>query len=292
MNPENKRGRRNKPISTSEINILKRMYHRTPSRPIRQTARKLNWMRYKVRKALRILGKKPYAAVIKGRLKPGQKLKRVDQIKKLLRMRRSLTVIKKCWWSDESWFDLEGIVHKRMQRFWLYSRDDAPEIEKCRFLKKVMVWVTVSESGVIGPYFFQGSVNMETYRQCLEYFIDELKKRRQLRNAVFMQDGASSHTAISIRSFLREKFPNRVIGKYFGMPWPPYSPDLNPLDFIVWKTLKRHVYDGTEHTSMSALKRKIKHEVKMLPKRVSLRSLGKTVVDRFKKCVDLGGNRL
>jgi len=37
---------------------------------------------------------------------------------------------------------------------------------------------------------------------------------------------------------LDETFPNRGIGKGRPTPWPPRSPDINPLDFFLWGYVK------------------------------------------------------
>ena len=42
--------------------------------------------------------------------------------------------------------------------------------------------------------------------------------------------------------WLNTKFPNRWIGRYGPVRWPPRSPDLTPLDFHEWGTLKSRVY--------------------------------------------------
>ena len=52
--------------------------------------------------------------------------------------------------------------------------------------------------------------------------------------------------------------------------WPPYSPDLNPLDFLFWTQVKRKVYEGklTPFKNFDEFKRKIKsvwqHVAKLL----------------------------
>ena len=56
-------------------------------------------------------------------------------------------------------------------------------------------------------------------------------------SCVFMQDGASSHTANAARDFRAKKFP-----LFWGKKvWPPCSPDLNPLDFFAWGYLQAEV---------------------------------------------------
>ena len=52
-----------------------------------------------------------------------------------------------------------------------------------------------------------------------------------------MQDGASSHTAQTVVSYL-----DTYLGKRRWIrDWPPLSPDLNPLDFGIWSILKTKV---------------------------------------------------
>ena len=50
----------------------------------------------------------------------------------------------------------------------------------------------------------------------------------------WQQDGAIVHCSDEVLAFLEEKFRGRVISRRGDNPWPPYSPDLNPLDFFFW----------------------------------------------------------
>ena len=52
-------------------------------------------------------------------------------------------------------------------------------------------------------------------------------------NTVFMHDNARVHTAHLIRDFLQEE-------GYEVMEWPPYSPDLNPIENL-WHLLKEKI---------------------------------------------------
>ena len=116
------------------------------------------------------------------------------------------------------------IAQKKNAYYWALTRD--------------VVWAAISVRGIIGPYFFHAdgnffSVNQYTYQTCVKWFVSELKKRRRFKWAVFMQDWATPHTALSTREYLRQTFHGRVIGKHFYKPWPPYSPDLTPADFYL-----------------------------------------------------------
>lgn len=54
---------------------------------------------------------------------------------------------------------------------------------------------------------------------------------------IFMQDNASTHTAHSVQNWLREF--GQENGVHF-LDWPPYSPDLNPIE-NVWALLKEKI---------------------------------------------------
>ena len=47
------------------------------------------------------------------------------------------------------------------------------------------------------------------------------------------------------RQFLNQHFANKWIGRGGPIAWPARSPDLNPLDFHLWRHLKSIVY--TQH---------------------------------------------
>ena len=51
---------------------------------------------------------------------------------------------------------------------------------------------------------------------------------------VFQQDGAPSHTARKTQECLTVNFP----GFWDKSIWPPYSPDLNVMDYSIWSILE------------------------------------------------------
>ena len=90
------------------------------------------------------------------------------------------------------------------------------------------------------------------------------------KNAVdeywFMQDSTMPHHIKDVFDSIFDCFNTRVIGLNYlefangGLEWPPYSPDLNPLDFFLWDYLKDKVYENNPET-LSALKKQIIFEI-------------------------------
>ena len=56
------------------------------------------------------------------------------------------------------------------------------------------------------------------------------------------------HTTRENVTFLRSKFPQRVISRNADFNWPPRSCDLTPVDFFLWGFLKSRVYANKPQT--------------------------------------------
>jgi hypothetical protein len=58
----------------------------------------------------------------------------------------------------------------------------------------------------------------------------------------YQHDGAPPHFSQVVGQYLNHKFPNRWIGCDGAQNWPPWSLDLNPLDYHVLGYMKAMVY--------------------------------------------------
>ena len=148
--------------------------------------------------------------------------------------------------------------------------------------------------GLIGPYFFEDehgkaeTVNSEHYLVVLKKFKAALRRRRlQLQDQWFMQDGTTAHTARNSRQWLAESFGDRVISLKTDFPWSPHSPDLNPCDFFLWGYLKDRVYSESPATVLE-LKNSIIHHVDQLRNNVELQ---RRVMGQFQKRIRVCLNR-
>ena len=60
----------------------------------------------------------------------------------------------------------------------------------------------------------------------------------ELHQITFVQDGAPPHHDAMVIHWLQETFNGRVIRRAFEDFWSPYSPDLSPSNFFLWRYLK------------------------------------------------------
>ncbi|GFX42045.1 uncharacterized protein TNCV_353521 [Trichonephila clavipes] len=103
------------------------------------------------------------------------------------------------------------------------------------------------------------TVNAHRYLTLLrETVVPCLIQRGQISNVTFMQDGATSHTANPVQTFLIQTFgEDRIVSRRGRYPW---SPDLTPADFWLWGYLKSRVYLSSP-SSLPELKEAIRREV-------------------------------
>jgi hypothetical protein len=95
-----------------------------------------------------------------------------------------------------------------------------------------------------------------------DFFWPKVLKTADYEKLYFQQDGATSHTANTVQTWLGDKFKRKFIHKDL---WPPRSPDLNPCDFFLWGHLKAKVYNPLPK-SLDDLKGNIEREFKKIPK--------------------------
>lgn len=146
--------------------------------------------------------------------------------------------------SDEAWVHLSGYINNQNYRTWA-TENPHTVIEHSLHPLKIGVWVALSRRRIIGPIFFNETINAERYRtQILQPFIEQLHDD-EIRNGYFQQDGAPGHVAHATIQFLQEFFDERVISR--GI-WPARSPDLTPLDFFLFGYLKNKIFQNRIHT--------------------------------------------
>uniref|UniRef100_A0A2C9L5J0 Tc1-like transposase DDE domain-containing protein n=1 Tax=Biomphalaria glabrata TaxID=6526 RepID=A0A2C9L5J0_BIOGL len=100
----------------------------------------------------------------------------------------------------------------------------------------------------------------------------------------FQQDGAPPHYHRDVRAYLDHNVPGQWIGRRGPIEFPARSPDLTPLDFFLWGTVKDVVY-----------KRKLRHldtlwnEIQAVCAEISVDTLVRcteSVLTRTQQCID------
>jgi hypothetical protein len=187
------------------------------------------------------------------------------------------------FFTDEAWFHLSGYVNSQNNRLW--SNENPHEFHQVPLHdQKVGVWCAISRMRIIGPIFFNGIINAELYRtNILDHFIEHLSER-EIEQAWFQQDGATAHTAEASLSFLESIFANRIISR--GI-WPARSPDLTPLDYYLWGTLKAKVYENNPHT-LDELKASIIANINQISQ-PNLQKVFQNMKKRIQTCLETRG---
>jgi len=101
----------------------------------------------------------------------------------------------------------------------------------------------------IGPFQLPAKIDDAIYSNFLFEELPQLLEDISLeerRVMWFQHDGAPSHYARCSRHILNRKYPNMWIGD--PRTWPARSPDLSPLDFFFWETIKDYVYHMSINT--------------------------------------------
>ena len=74
------------------------------------------------------------------------------------------------FFTDEAWFHLSGYVNSQNYQTW---RTENPHnyTETPLHPRKIGVWCAVSRRWIIGPLFFEASINAEAYQELIQQFI-------------------------------------------------------------------------------------------------------------------------
>lgn len=209
----------------------------------KRAAVQLDLSRRSLHRIMHDLGLKVYRPRLLQELKAVDRPKRVEFCEWFLIMSAAdPDFVNSILWSDEAIFKVNGRVNRHNCVYWA---DENPQEILQREVNSpgIMVWAGVNVRGVIGPYFFEQSVNADSYLELLHelhvtLFMDE---RFAGRRIIFQQDGAPAHFALRVRNFLNKHFPD-WIGRNGRTAYPPRSPDLTLMDFSVWGLLKDRVF--------------------------------------------------
>ena len=212
------------------------------------------------------------------------RLKRCKTLKRRFAAGRHKSIL----FSDEKIFTIEQAHNHQNDRIWatevplqdgIVGRSQKP--------KSVMVWAGVTSNGKTSLIFVEEGVkiNQEIYRE--QILVNKLlpwaQKHFKEEKWTFQQDSAPAHKARITQDWIKDNVPDFISSQ----EWPPYSPDLNPLDYSIWSILESKAC-AKPHKTIESLKRALKKAWD----EITLETLDK-IVDNFPKrlklCIDAEG---
>lgn len=191
---------------------------------------------------------------------------------------------------DEATFHRNGTVNRHNFHFYATSN---PYIFSTHSQTRwsLNVWGGIVGNHVVGPHFFEGTVNGTVYLDFLQNHLPILLEDVPLsvrNNMWFLHDGAPVHHTGPIQNYLNEKFPDRWIGRGGPIAWPARSPDLTKIDFFLWGHVKNLVY-ASQPSTREEMKNKIIETFRNIDVDM-LRRVTRSFEDRLQTCIDVSGS--
>lgn len=282
------RGRKRTVNTSRNRKIIKKRVIRNPHVSMRKIARQTGIARESVRMiAKKELNLHPY------KLKQGQML--TDDNKRI-RLERCRELLKRAatpnWerilFSDEKLFSVEQSYNGQNDRIWSTSSPgNASIVQHRQNPKSVMVWAGICATGKTPLVFIDSGVkiNKDVYRKDILEDVVLPWAQQHFGNQLwtFQQDSAPSHRAKTTQDWCKANFPDFISAQ----EWPPYSCDLNPLDYSVWSILESRAC-AKPHKSLEALKRSLRREWDKITV-AELRPIAENFTKRLKLCVKAKG---
>ena len=218
------------------------------------------------------LGYFPYKKIKQPKLTDLQKRKRVKFANWVLN-NYTKEHTKKWLFTDEKYFDLDGVYNVQNDRIWAASREEADEQggvhEKTKFPVKVMVWLGVCAEGLTAPVIMEkGTMDSERYINEVLPIALKCGDKMLGKHWTYQQDGVKPHTHHLTQKGCADRFPDFISKDR----WPPNSPDLCPLDYSLWNELAESM-NWKKITTKATMIEEIKRSVKKIPKEKVLHSV-------------------
>ncbi|UYV78635.1 hypothetical protein LAZ67_16002235 [Cordylochernes scorpioides] len=141
------------------------------------------------------------------------------------------------------------------------------------------------QGGLIGPFRFEGTVTGINYLTMLaDSIFPAIRALYGNDDFYFQLDGAPPHYHRDVRAYLDQNLSGQWIGRRGPIEFPARSPDLTPLDFFLWGTVKDGVYKRKPR-NLDILWNEIQAVCREISLDVLIRCT-ESVVTRTQNCID------
>ena len=138
-------------------------------------------------------------------------------------------------------FTHNGILNLHNIHVWADENPCAQVVQSHPHRFSINVWAGIISEHIIGPNRLTGEIYITFLRDMLPTLLDSVPL--EILQVMWLQhDGAPAHFDRNVRTHLNVTYPNRWIGRGGPVPWPARLPDLTPLDYFLWGSIKALVY--------------------------------------------------
>lgn len=202
--------------------------------------------------------------------------------------------------SDECVITRDGALNTRNEHHYSETNPHAKKIVKSQTRFKLTVWCGLLNNRLVGPHFFEGNVDTDSYldllQDHLEQYVEESGCGIPFDEVILHQDGAPAHFALRTRCYLNQHFRRKWIGRCTQndlnlIRWSARSPDLNPLDFFLWGYLTSIIYKVRSNT-IDELRARVLlafHQVKLKLASINIKD---AFIRRVEMCIEQEGGHI
>lgn len=195
-------------------------------------------------------------------------------------------------WTDEATFTRNGAVNFHNTHTWSVENPHARRPHNFQHQFSVNVWAGIVDGRIIGPYFLpprlDGARFLEFLNEGLFDLIEDLPINVR-QNLWFQMDGSPAHYSRIVRNWMDHNYRGKWIGRGGTVPWPARSPDLTPLDFYLWGTVKSQVYQTAVNTRQELVERITAVFENVRGRVEEVRSATRSVRKRCQICLEVNG---